>query len=173
MKSFKTLSTDPQLLQSDGKHLKSSFKLQIINEISFSYLFSKLGSSSSNQHFKSQNCLKTCQLTNALISVPTTTTQTPILTLGTTISPFGVVGNLHALAPSTYNLWHIWHTMQQINHISNKQKFSQANQQNLATSHQISKIQQIRIQPMQTSKTLPLWQQKQRSKRRKKTPPDH
>ena len=58
----KTLSTDSQLLQTNRKHLKSSFKLHIINEISSSYLFSKLGSSSSNQHFKSQNCLKTLSI---------------------------------------------------------------------------------------------------------------
>ena len=44
-----------------------------------------------SQNFVNQ--FKLCQLTNASILVPTTTTQTPILTLETTISPFGVVGN--------------------------------------------------------------------------------
>ena len=108
----KTLSTDSQLLQTDEKHLKSSFKLQIINEISFSYLFSKLGSSSSNQHFKSQNCLKTlsilhwCQLTHASILVPTTTTQTP---LGTTVSLDTSVENAHRKLPSIQ-----YHQLQQL-----------------------------------------------------------
>ena len=46
---------------------------------------------------------KSCQLTNALISVPTTTTQTPLETI---ISPFGVVGNhpdYHTLATTIGN----------------------------------------------------------------------
>ena len=63
------------------------------------------------------NEFKLCQLTNASILVPTTTTQTPILTLRTTISPFGVVANHpdhHTLAtiignhPDTINWQSPW-----------------------------------------------------------------
>ena len=52
---------------------------------------------------KSLSILHWCQLTNATILVPTTTTQTP---LGTIIFPFGVVGNhldYHTLATTIGN----------------------------------------------------------------------
>ena len=110
--NLKTLSTDFQLLLTDGKHLKSSFKLQFTNKSAFHTLIQisisimkatlDLFKIHSNT-LKSFSILHWCQLTNAPILVPTTTTQTP---LGTTISPLRVVGNYpdyHTLATTIGN----------------------------------------------------------------------